>query len=74
MIGPHILFTNMFVLQAGYFPGTFIAAAGPKVDKEDEFWEMILIENCQIVVAMERLVRNHLCAKKFVLSRNENSN
>jgi len=43
-------------LQNGYYSESFIASSGPQSNKEDEFWEMILIQNCKIVVVMESLV------------------
>ena len=57
----------MHVVQNGYFPGSFIASSGPQINQEELFWEMILVKKCQIVVAMESLVRVILWVKVFVL-------
>jgi len=54
-------------LQNGYYPGSFIASSGPQNNKEDEFWEMILLKKCQIVVAIESLVRLDLEFKRLFL-------
>ena len=48
------------LLQSGYFPGAFIVSSGPHSNNEDLFWEMILVKKCQIVVAMENLVRPYI--------------